>query len=139
MKTLEIDSETEKYDAWNERKKAIEFSNAPRFYFPHAGEVWMSSFGKNVGFEQDGAGNNFVRPVLIVKEFNHRMFWGTPLSTKQKRYDFYHNMTDPYGRPISVILAQLRLISEKRLQRKLYDFPDDALLEIRTKLRCFLS
>ena len=46
--------------------------------------------GKNIGFEQDGKGENFVRPVVIIKGFNKNMFFGIPLSTKMKEGKFYY-------------------------------------------------
>ena len=55
----------------------------------------MCSLGKNLGYEQNGSGNNFSRPVLVLKKFNNRMFWCIPLSTKQNKFDFYYNFIDP--------------------------------------------
>ena len=76
--------------------------------FPNTSEFWMCSLGRNIGFEQNGGGNNFSRPVLVAKKFNNQMFWIIPLSTKQKNLDFYFNFTDPNGQKVSCILAQLR-------------------------------
>ncbi len=125
------------FDAWNEIKKKIEQENSTD-RFPKEGEVWMSSFGKNVGYEQNGAGDTFSRPVLIVKKFNNRMFWCVPLSTKQKPFDFYLNFTDPNGQAVSAILAQMKLVSVKRLRRKLYEFEKETLRETRERLKAFL-
>lgn len=94
---------------------------------------------KNIGNEQNGSGENFSRPVLIIKKFNNRMFWCVPLSTKQKRFDFYFNFTDPNGLKVSVILAQLKLTSIKRLKRKLYEIEPDLLVRMKEKLRGFLK
>ena len=63
------------FDQWNELKKKIEVEKNEPDKFPKEGEVWMSSLGKNIGFEQNGSGDNFSRPVLIVKKFNNHMFW----------------------------------------------------------------
>ncbi len=82
----------------------------------------MSALGRNIGYEQNGSGDNFARPVLIVKKFNNNMFWCVPLSTKQKHFDFYFNFTDPNEQKVSAILAQLKLVSVKRLKRKPYEF-----------------
>ena len=98
----------------------------------------MSSLGKNIGYEQNGSGSNFSRPMLIVKKFNNHMFWCIPLSTKQKLLDFYFNFTDQDGRNISAILAQLKLTSVKRLKRKLYAIDSDLLERMKEKLRAFL-
>jgi hypothetical protein len=70
------------FDQWNELKKNIDARIHDRRYFPKVGEVWMCSVGKNIGFEQNGSGNNFSRPALIVKKFNNLMFWVVLLSTK---------------------------------------------------------
>ena len=131
--------ENKEYDLWNELKKKIQSDTNEPDYFPKEGEVWMCSLGKNIGFEQNGSGTNFSRPILVVKKFNNHMFWCASLSTKQKEFDFYYNFTDPNGKKVSVILAQLKLVSVKRLKRKLYDISNSDLGEIKGKLRKFLE
>ena len=127
------------FDLWNDIKKEInELVDDPN-RFPKEREVWMSSFGKNVGFEENGAGDNFSRPVLIIKKFNNRMFWAVPLSTKQKNLNFYYNYIDPAGLSASAIIAQLRLISVKRLDRKMYELGKEDFLEIKERIRKFIQ
>lgn len=126
------------FDFWNELKKKIDAEESKPDRFPKEGEVWMSSLGKNIGFEQNGSGDNFSRPVLVVKKFNNRMFWCIPLSTKQKEFDFYFNYTDPNEQRVSAILAQMRLISVKRVKRKLYELNGGKLEEIKARLKSFL-
>ena len=41
--------------------------------------------GVNIGFEQDGTGSNFDRPVLILKGFNKESFFGVALTGKKER------------------------------------------------------
>ncbi len=127
------------FNIWNELKKGIEKDNNTREYFPHVGEVWMCALGKNIGFEQNGGGDNFSRPVLIIKKFNNQMFWAVPLSTKQKKIDFYFNFKDINNKEVSAILAQLKLISLKRLKRKIYDLPSEHLNAIKNTLKKFLE
>lgn len=126
------------FDKWNELKKKIDALVVEPDRFPKEGEVWMSSTGKNIGFEQNGSGDNFSRPILIIKKFNNHMFWAVSLSTKQKKFDFYFNFTDPNDNKVSAILAQLKLISIKRLNRKLYELPKERLVEVKEKLKTFL-
>ncbi len=126
------------FDSWNELKKKIEDEKNKPDRFPKEGEVWMSSLGKNIGYEQNGSGDNFSRPILIVKKFNNHMFWVIPLSTKQKEFDFYFNYTDPNEQKVSAILAQMKLLSVKRLKRKLYDIPNELFDEMKQKLKSFL-
>ena len=134
-----MNNDDKEYDVWNELKKKIQSDISEPDYFPKEGEVWMSSLGKNIGFEQNGNCTNFSRPILVVKKFNNHMFWCASLSTKQKKFDFYYNFTDPNGEKVSVILAQLKLVSIKRLKRKLYDISSNDLVEIKGKLREFLE
>ncbi len=126
------------FDLWNKLKKKIEAERNIPDKYPKEGEVWMSSIGKNIGFEQNGSGDNFSRPVVIIKKFNNHMFWSIPLSTKQKDLDFYYNYTDVYKQEVSVILAQMKLLSVKRLKRKLYEMDIKQVQEIKLKLQSFL-
>lgn len=120
------------FDKWNGIKKYLELLDIK--LFPKEREVWMSAVGRNVGFEQNGAGENFGRPVLVVKKFNNQMFWVVPLSTKQKNFDFYFNFSGPKGDGAAAILAQLRLMSVKRFERNLYTLSEDVFNEIRERL-----
>jgi mRNA interferase MazF len=128
----------EDFNSWNELKKKIEADISSPDKFPKEGEVWMSNVGRNIGFEQNGSGDNFSRPVLIVKKFNNHMFWAVALSTKQKDLDFYFNYIDPNNQKVSAILAQMKLISVKRLKRNLYNVPRETFEEISQKLKSFL-
>lgn len=125
------------FNRWNELKKKIETEGNSPDKFPKEGEVWMSSLGRNIGFEQNGSGDSFSRPMLIVKKFNNHMFWAVPLSTKQKKLDFYFNYTDAQNQKVSAILAQMKLTSVKRFKRKLYDIPHDMFAEIIQQLKSF--
>jgi mRNA interferase MazF len=69
------------YSEWHEKKTDIELSSETRVFF-HEREVWWCSLGANVGFEQDGKGIKFARPVIVFKKFNKEVFWALPLSTK---------------------------------------------------------
>ena len=53
------------FDKWNERKKAL--NDRERILF-NPREIWWCSFGVNIGSEQDGSGDNFERPVIIIKK-----------------------------------------------------------------------
>ncbi len=126
------------FDKWNILKQNIELTNKPLKVFLQPRDVWMISFGRNIGFEQNGTGDNFSRPVLIVKKFNNQMFWVVPLTTRQKNLDFYYNFIDPSKRPVSAIMAQMRLISIKRCKRMLYRLNQNDFESILKKLADFL-
>ncbi|MEK7227855.1 MAG: type II toxin-antitoxin system PemK/MazF family toxin [Patescibacteria group bacterium] len=128
----------EDFDSWNELKKKIDNQEVEPDRFPKEGEVWMIALGRNIGFEQNGSGDNFSRPVLVIKKFNNQMFWVVPLSTKQKQFDFYFNYKDPNNQDVSAILAQMKLLSIKRFKRKLYEIPKDTSDQIRQRIKSFL-
>lgn len=104
------------FNEWNFKKKKID-QKTESTVFPKEKEVWYMSIGKNIGREQNGSGRDFERPVLIIKKWNNEMVWGVPLSTKQKKQDFYYNFTDIFGREVSIIAAQLKLLSTHRCVR----------------------
>ena len=105
------------FNTWNEHKKAID-ARSDQIHF-HEREIWWCSLGVNVGSEQDGAGDNFERPVLIIKKFNQDVLWAVPLSRSYK-YGPYYAPIDSDEKGLSVVvLSQLRLISSKRLVRKI--------------------
>jgi mRNA interferase MazF len=104
------------FDAWNIKKKAIN-SDLPRI-FCHAREIWWCSIGINVGFEQDGTGEYFDRPIIVIRAFSRNVFWGAALTSRPKKGTFYFPIGLVEGREASVILSQVRLIDTKRLLRK---------------------
>lgn len=118
------------FDEWGKIKSDLE-SRVVTNTFPKEGEVWMTYYGLNIGYEQDGSRNYFSRPILVIKKFNNKMFWVVPLSTKQKKMDFYFNFTDHNRQNVSAILAQLKLISVKRMTRKMYQIDDNLLIRIK--------
>lgn len=111
------------FQKWHKAKKELD-KNLSRLFF-HEREVWWCSVGLNVGFEQDGRGEYFARPVLIFKKFNNEVFWAIPLSTKIKKGKFYVPIELGDGVPRVVIISQLRLMDAKRLIDKMSTISDD--------------
>jgi len=111
------------FDSWNILKKSLDKRNVT--VFCHKKEVWWCSLGLNIGFEENGKNINFERPVLILKKFNKNMFWVLPMTSRTKENRYYYKIWYR-NKYFSVILSQLRLISDKRLLRKIWLInPDD--------------
>ena len=53
------------FDRWNDLKKRVNDRSLQPLY--HAREIWWASLGVNVGYEQDGTGASYERPVLILR------------------------------------------------------------------------
>ena len=101
------------FDRWNAVKKTLNGKRAtpPKF---NDREIWWCSIGVNVGHEEDGKNEAFNRPVLVVKRFNYRLFWGVPLSSQIKNNPHYHHFTFK-DRDQSALLTQLRLFDASRI------------------------
>lgn len=90
--------------------------NRPSGY--KAREIWWIHLGVNIGFEEDGKGEAFVRPVLVLKVFSRQLFWGIPLTTNHKKGEYYFTF-DYNDKRSTAILSQLRAFDSKRLSRKI--------------------
>ena len=124
------------FDSWNEKKKEIHQSVFREFV--HTREVWWCSLGINVGFEQDGKHELFERPVLIIKKFNREVVLIVPLTSQLKDHIKDHKYFVNFvheDRPFSAIISQVRLISTKRLRRKMYSMDSSIFQQLRTAIR----
>jgi mRNA interferase MazF len=125
------------FDTWNTKKKEIETKNddEPKVYFQKR-EIWWCALGKNVGYEQDGKGESFERPVLIFRKFNKHIFLGIPLTTRPKnlKLPFYLKMTGAETES-TAILSQIRLLSSKRLIRHVETVSPKLFHSIKDRLR----
>lgn len=82
------------------------------------GEVYWCSLGENVGDEENGKGDSFRRPILIIKKFNNHLVWGIPMSTKLKQNPYYMTVLLK-GSVQSALISQLRTLDTKRLSGKI--------------------
>jgi mRNA interferase MazF len=101
---------------WSKLK--IELQNNASTPFFYEREIWWVSLGHNLGFEEDGKGARFARPVLIFRKFNRQLFWGVPLTSTERhgRYYFYfHYEADKTN---TALLSQLRALDSRRLLDK---------------------
>lgn len=105
------------FDGWIEKKKKAHFSeNIPPLFKER--DIWWVSIGVNVGFEEDGKHEKFIRPVLVLRKFNRELFLGVPMSTKLKENPYYVKVTVK-EQIVSVLISQLRVFSAKRIEDKL--------------------
>jgi hypothetical protein len=105
------------FDEWNDIKKTTE-ENLTIAQFRQK-EIFSTSIGQNIGYEQNGKGEEFLRPVLIYKKFSNRLFLGIPLSKTQKIGDFYHSFEFHRGVMSTALLSQIRLFDAKRLRYRM--------------------
>ena len=77
-------------------------------------EYWI-----NIGFEQDGSGELFTRPVVVLAKFNLDACLVVPLTAKPKKGIYYFDVGNVSGRKAAAVLSQLRFVDRKRLTNKI--------------------
>ncbi len=115
---IEIDLMDDKLKRWHKVKDDLIKDNSKVFF--HEREIWWSSIGKNVGFEQNGKGEEFTRPVAVIKRLSLDTCLIVPLTTSKKRKNLFslghqfNNVEESYA-----MVEQIRLIDAKRLRKKI--------------------
>ena len=129
------------YTSWHSKKSGV--NDIVKRPFFHEREIWYCSIGVNVGFEQDGGGEDFLRPVIILRKFNNEIFWAIPLTRsnkirKTKAERFYHSFTFVPEFTSVAILSQIRLIDSKRLTYQIGDMPEIDFIKLKEKLKALI-
>ena len=75
------------FKKWHDKKTHLHDKGSRVFF--HEREVWWCTLGVNVGVETDGKHASFERPALVVKKFNADMFWGLPLTSRERSGKFF--------------------------------------------------
>ncbi len=105
------------FDSWNKIKKETDGRTDRLLYKKR--EIRWCTLGANIGFEQDGTGSGFARPVLVIKDFNQHVCLVVPLTTSTKENPYHYKIGEIDGQQASVIISQLRLVDTKRLYKKI--------------------
>lgn len=106
--------------------------------FFHEREIWYAILGLNVGFEQDGRGSEFLRPIVIIRKFNNEVFWGVPLTHTIKQSPYYYPFSFTNKIESSAILSQIRLIDAKRLSHQIGSMNEVNFLSLTKKLKALI-
>ena len=104
------------FDSWNRLKKIIDCKvGIPPF---KERQIWWCNIGRNIGSEEDGKGECFLRPVILFRAFSETIAWVIPLTTQPWPIDSrVHYTFVLHGMTRAAEMHQLRLISTKRLDR----------------------
>lgn len=97
-------------------------------------EIWVCSIGENIGFENDGKGKGFRRPVLVLKIYNRYSCLIMPLSTTQKRTKYHYEFDGHTGKMSVALLSQVRTIDSARLHDKIGYADKEDFSAIKTRL-----
>jgi hypothetical protein len=80
----------ENFDLWNQVKQITD-KKENKVGFKEREIFWLR-LGKNIGAEEYGKGNEFQRPVLIIKKLTSNIFVGLPLTSTLKNNDYFHTI-----------------------------------------------
>ncbi len=119
------------FDRWNEKKKHLHERDFQDYI--HEREVWWCALGINVGVEADGKHDNFERPVLVVRKFNKDSVLIVPLTSRVKENP-YNIVYIHEGERFAAIVSKVRLISTKRLIRRIFSIDSNNFATIANAL-----
>ena len=121
----------QEYDNWNEVKKDIQDLEDKIFFKER--DIFWAKLGQNIGFEQNGKGTEFTRPILVVKKYSKNMMLAIPLSTTIRDGSFFFKF-DFKDKVSTALLVQNRLLSSKRLVKKIGKIDEENFIKLKEKL-----
>jgi mRNA interferase MazF len=123
------------FNSWNEEKKRVDSRKNLAYGYPR--EVWWCSLGVNVGAETDGKNINYERPVLVMRVYNKETLLVLPITSKEKK-DIFHVPINVRVGTVWVKLTQVRVISNRRLLRKVDTIPEREFAKVREAFKGFV-
>lgn len=127
---------SKKFDNWNDVKKNLHGEHKAVIFKER--DIFWVSIGVNIGYEQDGKGEIFSRPVVIIKKYNNNLFFGVPLSTTIREGSFF--FTFDFNNEISsALLVQGRVYDAKRLENKIGMISKNDFEILKSKLKGLLN
>jgi mRNA interferase MazF len=135
---------TKDFDTWNKVKMQTEQEECKAFAHPR--EVWWCTLGVNIGAEIDGKNDSFERPVIVMKVYNKETMLVLPTTGRAKNDRFHtqleiesidKNTKEITTRTVYVKLTQARVISNKRLKRKVGVIEKETFSNILREFRKF--
>ena len=121
-----------KFDKWNGVKTNLEKKEKLALF------KQRDIFWANIGFEQGGKGDDFTRPILIIKKFSKQMFFAVPLSTQEKDGSFFFNFNF-LSKQSTALLVQAKMYDVKRLDKKIGTINKNDFTKLRLKLKELLE
>lgn len=104
------------FDTWNGVKKDLNKAEGKLY---KQRDIWWYSLGVNVGFEQDGTGKAYERPVVVLRGFSRAVCLMVPLTTSTKENKYHIDVGVVNGKRAAAIISQVRLIDTRRFIDKI--------------------
>jgi len=104
------------FNQWNNKKRILEQLKVNKFFRER--DIWFVYMGENIGNEQCG-GKHFLRPVIVMRVFANKTFFGIPLATKKRKDSVYFYSFVFHDKKQWALLSQLKLFDSKRVKNKI--------------------
>ena len=124
------------FDKWNEQKKKTNAEH-PRLYTVR--EIWWCRLGVNIGTEQDGSGEKFLRPAVIMRGFGPEACLIIPLTTSTHEHLLRVPVGLVEGQQARANLSQIRVVDTRRLVEKVGFLENKFFLELQKAARDIFS
>ena len=128
---------SKKFKEWHSVKEKLH-KETKKTIVPKEREIYWVSVGVNIGHEQDGKGNIFSRPVLVLKVYNKNLFFGVPLSTQIKQGSFFFEF-EFNGKKSNALIVQGRIYDTKRLENRMGMIPNETFNNLKEQLKELLN
>jgi mRNA interferase MazF len=123
------------FNGWNDVKIETN-AEEPRRYTVR--ELWWCRIGVNIGSEQDGKGDEYSRPCLILRGFGPDACLVVPLSTSPREHPLRIAVGEVEDKEARANLSQMRVIDTRRLVRKIGFLDKNAFDHIRKAAKAIL-
>ncbi len=126
---MKKDSDIKNFEDWLKIKEKTENRVRVEAY---KYSVFWCAYGENIGSEVCGKGDNFLRPVIILKKFGDRCVLVAPLTSKNNEDKNNINIKiDTEEKEKCVLVSQIRVVDTKRL----FDYVGKVSKESRLNLK----
>jgi len=123
----------QKYDEWSKVKRKIDSKEKLITYKER--DIFWANIGENIGFEQNGKGSDFMRPILVFRKFTNKMFLGIPLSTQLRDGSFFFQFQFLEDKKSTALLVQTKMFDVKRLDRRIGMINKDDFKNMEIKMK----
>lgn len=126
------------YNQWNTKKQALHNSDRTEVIYFKEGDIWWVSLGYNIGSESYGKGEDFKRPVLIVKKLSTDLCIVVPITTKPKSGSWFVEIS-VHKEARWCMLQHTRSLHKKRFWTKLCELDSLEVKKVKEKLKLLLE
>lgn len=123
------------FDRWNGAKKKTNAESTRRYTVR---EIWWCRLGVNIGSEQDGSADLFLRPVVIMRGFGPDACLVVPLTTSAREHPLRVPVGDVQGEKARANISQVRVIDTRRLVEKVGFLDERLFQELKKRVKALL-